>query len=206
VYLPDKTLKLHHTGGDDPVLPYEYDEKEASLMVGLNWPSDPAYPDINAVKDKRAYLMSKVKHWHPGYTHAIEAIEERDIYTVQGRASKPLAKNWRRETQKSHPENPDTGNPRVWMIGDAIHPMLPSRGMGANQALHDCADALIPLLELAEAKQKDAASDEQVFKAVRSYESKMIPRAFEWVKKSGGTNQNASKHFPTISSMCESLR
>lgn len=169
---------------------YDYDEEEASLMVGVGWPTDPAYPNINDVKDKRAYMMSKIKHWHPGYSRIIEVVDEKDIYVVQGRASEPLSRNWRQAAHKANPNNEEAGHPRVWMVGDSVHPMLPSRGMGANQALHDCADALTPLLELAEAKQKGTADDERVSRAVMAYEDKMIPRSFGWVKMSGGTSQS----------------
>ena len=76
-------------------------------------------------------------------------------------------------------------NSRVWLIGDSIHPMLPSRGMGANNAIHDTADALGPLLELARSKSHSGSlSDDEVKTQLAVYEAAMMPRAFAWVRKS----------------------
>jgi 2-polyprenyl-6-methoxyphenol hydroxylase-like FAD-dependent oxidoreductase len=82
----------------------------------------------------------------------------------------------------------------VWLIGDAIHAMMPARGMGANQALHDCADALHALIGLADAaKSSDVLEDRTVAEFVNQYESRMMPRAFSWVQKSGGTNEKVRR-------------
>lgn len=122
----------------------------------------------------------------------IDAVSPDDIYVVHGRSSSPLSKDWREKVQ--NPKIPALGHPRVWLIGDAIHAMLPARGMGANQALHDCADALEALVALADAKKKnEALLDAEVMKYAHQYESKMMPRAFSWVKKSGGTNEKVSR-------------
>lgn len=57
--------------------------------------------------------------------------------------------------------------------------------MGANNAIHDTADALGPLLELAKMKNMyGSVTDEQVGDQLAVYEKAMMPRAFEWVKKS----------------------
>jgi 2-polyprenyl-6-methoxyphenol hydroxylase-like FAD-dependent oxidoreductase len=199
-YLPDNVHgqinKLDNNSKDDSSSidkPLDYDETQANLMVGLTWPKGPKYPDISDATDKRECMLSLVKaaNWHPGYIKMISALNPEDIYVVQTRVAKPTPVNWRQQAMKK-PENkgnPEIGHPRVWLIGDAIHPMLPSRGMGANQALHDTEDALRPLLELARKKKESGSiSDADVRTGLEEYEKKMIPRSFEWVKKSGGTS------------------
>jgi 2-polyprenyl-6-methoxyphenol hydroxylase-like FAD-dependent oxidoreductase len=104
-------------------------------------------------------LLSKIKSWHPDFSKTIEAIIENDIHTVRARASNPLTIDWPRKVRNKTPESLDIGHPRVWLLGDAIHAILPSRGMGANQALHDCARALPTLLQLAEITAAQTVGD-----------------------------------------------
>jgi 2-polyprenyl-6-methoxyphenol hydroxylase-like FAD-dependent oxidoreductase len=171
----------------------DYDETQASLMVGLNWEADSAWPNIEDMPDKKAYMLQKVKDagWHPGYHRLVEALDPDEIYVVTARVAKETPVDWRRKvtSDSENRDKKDVGNPRVWLIGDAIHPMLPSRGMGANQALHDTADALGPLLELARLKKENGTlSDGDIQMELEKYEQMMIPRSFEWVKKSGGVD------------------
>jgi 2-polyprenyl-6-methoxyphenol hydroxylase-like FAD-dependent oxidoreductase len=88
---------------------------------------------------------------------------------------------------------PALGHPRVWVLGDAMHVMLPNRGMGGNQAMLDTT-IIAPLLErLNQAAQKNGSvSTAEVAAACGEYEREMIPRAFEWVELSGGTKAVAS--------------
>ena len=66
-----------------------------------------------------------------------------------------------------------------------------SRGMGGNQAMNDTADAIDALEDLVSiARTGEIPSDAAVKAAVIKYESKMIPRAFGWVQKSGGLGNN----------------
>jgi hypothetical protein len=61
--------------------------------------------------------------------------------------------------------------------------------MGGQQAMHDTADMLPLIRGLAEKASKPQGLDYQDFEvAVNQYEKGMIPRAFGWVKKSGGAN------------------
>lgn len=78
----------------------------------------------------------------------------------------------------------------MWVMGDAIHAMQPNRGQGGNQAMADCAEMLPQLLRLntlASNKETQPTTDD-FMKACDAYEATMIPRAFEWVKKSGGSS------------------
>lgn len=60
--------------------------------------------------------------------------------------------------------------------------------MGGNQSMRDIATALPQLKRLAEvAKSGNPLSEKLLTEACSEYENEMIPRAFEWVKKSGGS-------------------
>lgn len=61
--------------------------------------------------------------------------------------------------------------------------------MGGNQALCDAADMLPKILRLKTKADERELTRADFVDAVEQYERAMIPRAFEWVKKSGGTNQ-----------------
>lgn len=61
--------------------------------------------------------------------------------------------------------------------------------MGGQQAMRDTADALPLILQLAAKASTPAGLRDEDFRAAcTSYEQVMIPRAFEWVQKSGGDN------------------
>lgn len=62
-------------------------------------------------------------------------------------------------------------------------------GMGGNQALCDAADLLPQILKLKTKADESELTRADFADAVEQYEKAMIPRAFEWVKKSGGTKQ-----------------
>lgn len=74
------------------------------------------------------------------------------------------------------------GNARVILLGDAVHPMTPGRGMGANQALTDAGE-LVKLLHAAYF-EKGVPSDPELAALVSTFEDEMYPRAFEMVKAS----------------------
>ncbi|RKL27484.1 hypothetical protein BFJ72_g13071 [Fusarium proliferatum] len=63
------------------------------------------------------------------------------------------------------------------------------QGMGGNQSLCDTATALPILSELSASKATGAADmRKKIQEGCEAYEREMIPRAFEWVEKSGGSN------------------
>ncbi|KAF8508894.1 hypothetical protein JB92DRAFT_2950268 [Gautieria morchelliformis] len=92
--------------------------------------------------------------------------------------------NWRATAQKRFGKN--GGHPRVFLIGDSMHPMTPGRGMGANQALRDAAALLPSLISLARSAQ--LADPEEMSNLVEivntRFEMEMFPRAFGWVNAS----------------------
>lgn len=59
--------------------------------------------------------------------------------------------------------------------------------MGGNQSLRDTTALLPVLLDLSNKSKVGSLSSEDVENACKTYEDEMIPRAFEWVAKSGGT-------------------
>ncbi|KAF4332151.1 FAD dependent oxidoreductase [Fusarium beomiforme] len=83
-------------------------------------------------------------------------------------------KDWRNGINK---------NSRVILLGDALHPMPPSRGMGANQALTDAGN-LVDLFLQTTFKQA-VPSDEELAALVSTFDEEMYTRAFNIVKTSG---------------------
>lgn len=76
--------------------------------------------------------------------------------------------------------DPSRGHPRVWVLGNAVHPMLPNRGMGSNQAMLDTAMILPLLKQLQEsAKTTGVVRKSDISKACAEYEKEIIPRAFQ---------------------------
>jgi 2-polyprenyl-6-methoxyphenol hydroxylase-like FAD-dependent oxidoreductase len=73
-------------------------------------------------------------------------------------------------------------NARIILLGDALHPMTPGRGMGANQALTDAGN-LVKLLTAA-TFEKQVPSDKELAHLVRQFDAEMYPRAFKMVKAS----------------------
>ena len=113
-----------------------------------------------------------------------------DLYAGKLRASTKPPNNWR-SLEKN--QTRDGGHPRVWLIGDAIHAMQPSRGIGGNQAIQDCSDILPELLRLnARAQGGTSLSTDDIESACSCYEEKMFQRAFTWVQKSGGATMLVS--------------
>ncbi|KAF5701746.1 hypothetical protein FMUND_13765 [Fusarium mundagurra] len=193
VYLPGNMTPGSKTDNWDStksLKPKNYDENEASLFFAMDWSTGPEAAELPQVKDKKGLMRKKLTEagLHPDLLKLVDAIDEKSIMTTPWRYAKnntPM--DWRQRllSRDENRTNPDIANPRVWLIGDSIHPMLPSRGMGANTALHDTADALGPLLELADLKSKHGSvKDSQVAQQLAVYEKAMMPRAFEWVKKS----------------------
>ena len=190
VYLPSDRNKgsVETVAGDAKSTstsePDDYDESQASLMVAVNWREGPTPPEAAKIVDKKAYMRQRLIETgaDEGYLRLVDVLEDDAIQSYPVRSAKPTSVNWR---QKLQSKNKSLGSSRVWLIGDSIHAMLPSRGMGANQAIHDTADALGPLLELARLKaQNNRIMDDDVTAQLEVYETAMIPRAFSWVKKS----------------------
>ncbi|KAK2482180.1 hypothetical protein H9L39_07819 [Fusarium oxysporum f. sp. albedinis] len=116
--------------------------------------------------------------------------DEDNITVTRLRASTKLSKDWRQRLQAHNGNVREEGHPRVWLVGDAVHAMQPTRGMGGNQAMRDIADMLPQLLELKRAAEAGPPlSTREIETRCNAYEKKMIDRSFAWVAKSGGTSQ-----------------
>lgn len=71
---------------------------------------------------------------------------------------------------------------RIILLGDAVHPMTPGRGMGANQALLD-ARRLVDALRRT-TFGGDTPTDEELAALVRPFDAEMYARAFAMVQAS----------------------
>ncbi|KAJ5691551.1 hypothetical protein N7488_012286 [Penicillium malachiteum] len=135
-----------------------------------------------------------IKNWAPEFQTLLTTGQDdegsSDIYVTALRASTKLDKNWRSQLRRaSHEGRPGKGHARVWLLGDAVHAMQPNRGMGGNQAMHDCADILPHLIQLNDkALRESLSTTEEISTACDQYEAAMIERAFNWVWKSGGVS------------------
>ncbi|KAF6818047.1 putative FAD dependent oxidoreductase [Colletotrichum musicola] len=165
---------------------------EASFYWGLQVSKDrlPPGQTVDDIQDPLELCLEATKDWAPEYRAMLTTgsdYKDKDVVTnLPLRASTTLPKDWRRKVKKS---TGSEGHPRVWLIGDAVHAMQPTRGMGGNQAFRDCADALPQLIRLNDlAKRGVGPSGEDVGAACGKFEGVMFERAFSWVRKSGGTH------------------
>ncbi|KAH8660858.1 hypothetical protein BGZ60DRAFT_414166 [Tricladium varicosporioides] len=166
-----------------------YDEDAASVFWGLSVPSERVPGGVAAISNKLEFCIEQIKTWDKKYHEMLRVINsDDDIYAFQARVSSKPKSDWRQNART--PENPSRGNDHVWMMGDAIHPMLPARGMGGNQSLQDAADILPAIKKLSEKAGPGQTLTDADFSAfVSEYESLMVPRAFNWVDASGGTGR-----------------
>jgi hypothetical protein len=187
LYLPEEEA----TSGQalNTKTPLVYDEKAASYYWGLNIAVDSLpYSKISEIQNHKQVCLDAVKDFAPEFRQMFSVgDDDPDILVTQLRASTRPKANWRAQARKT---GTDAGHARVWIIGDAVHTMQPNRGQGGNQAMADCAEMLPQLLRLNTLANNGPAqpTPEDFIKACDSYEATMIPRAFEWVKKSGGTS------------------
>ncbi|KAJ5660878.1 uncharacterized protein N7484_000250 [Penicillium longicatenatum] len=174
----------------------DYDETEASFYWGLNIPKhlSTEHQDYADIPNRLKFCLDIIRDWAPELKTLITTGQDdvlaSDIYIAPLRASIKPPEDWRARLQeKNHTGNQEEGHPRVWLLGDAMHAMQPNRGMGGNQAMHDCADILPSLLELNRiAATGRLPTGEEISSACGKYESAMIERSFAWVSKSGGAS------------------
>ncbi|KAI9833175.1 MAG: hypothetical protein M1819_003798 [Sarea resinae] len=160
---------------------FDYDEAAASLMWNMNIPHD-KLPDRLDVDDPVEMIIGLIAHWDERIHDIIRAVSKDELYTYYGRVGTSPAPNWREVARSSSRKDNKKGNPRIWFIGDSMHPMLPTRAMGGNQAMYDSGEVCNLLSSLA--RQTNLPSNNQVATVLSDYEASMLPRAFEWVTKS----------------------
>ncbi|KAH6842261.1 hypothetical protein B0I37DRAFT_407360 [Chaetomium sp. MPI-CAGE-AT-0009] len=163
-----------------------YDVDAASLFWGLNVPVRLCPESPRRLDDVLGFCIDKVRDWNPRIHEMLRATDSDDIHVFQARVSTEPAKNWRSVVKKK--AEPELGHPQVWLLGDAIHPMLPARGMGGNQAMCDTADLLPQLVKLDTTTRDRRLTEEDYVEALGTYEGSMLPRAFGWVKESSRTS------------------
>ncbi|KAL1900669.1 hypothetical protein Sste5346_002394 [Sporothrix stenoceras] len=167
----------------------DFDEEMSSLFWSLMIPVEKCPDDPLSMEDKVGFCIDMVKNWDPRFETMLRAIDNDDVYVFQPRASTNPGVDWRQKSNAKSSSEPETGHGQVWLLGDAIHPMLPARGMGANQAMRDTADMLPQILALRDAAASEKLDKQTLSIAVNAYEGKMLPRAFHWVGMSGGTDE-----------------
>jgi 2-polyprenyl-6-methoxyphenol hydroxylase-like FAD-dependent oxidoreductase len=103
----------------------------------------------------KAEALKDYEGWYEPVEAVIEATDEEQFYRNPLYDRKPLER-W--------------GTGRITLVGDAAHPMLPTLGQGAGQAVEDGA-ALASKIEAA----GDLGGSELVEQALRKYEAERIP-------------------------------
>lgn len=161
------------------------DLKTGSCMFGIYVPVHlvPGEPSTLSAAEKLDVLRLCIRDWAPQYHQMLDMISDTDPYDYTAHVSQRPPVDWRAKARKTDPTDAVKGHPRIWLMGDAIHAMLPYRGQGGNQSMLDAAKMLPYLQELAR-----GSSDAPVKQAQEFYEAEMMERTFAWVEKSGGRN------------------
>lgn len=197
--MPDGIRRAETSGKSSKDAPLDYDASIASIFWSLSVPATQVpNQDASAIRHKLNFCLDQIKHWDPLVHEMLSAVENEDIHVLQPRSSKRPPDNWRLNVED--PADSRKGCSHVWLLGDAIHPMHPSRyatkdsgwlflltdfrGMGGNQALRDCANILPAIITLAQKAKRSGLQEKDFHGAIAEYEGCMIPRAFKWVQSS----------------------
>ncbi|KAF4553884.1 FAD-binding domain-containing protein 42 [Elsinoe fawcettii] len=184
-YLPDKK---NDSGSSDDNKD-EIDSSLSSCMFGVQIPTNHCPPDLASLPNKEQweFVASELRGWANEYHEIITLLQDSKPYVYHPRASTEPSRHWRRAVKSS--AVPEKGHPRVWLIGDAMHAMLPNRSMGGNTAMRDTATALPLLSDLAATASTHGGRviTDEVAEKLKLFEDEVMPRAFGWVRKSGGT-------------------
>ncbi|KAL1887285.1 hypothetical protein Sste5346_010316 [Sporothrix stenoceras] len=152
---------------------------------------------ISTSNRKLEYCVDMLKGWDTRFHDLLRSIGPENVQVFQHHTSQQPAANWR-STAKASQNTLEAGNEHVWLLGDAIHAMTPGRGMGGNQAMCDTADILPQIVQLAEKSKTQQLKDKDYQVAVAAFEKAMFPRAFDWVRKSGGTDDKSGVDASTL--------
>ncbi|WXC42960.1 hypothetical protein QX201_002734 [Fusarium graminearum] len=162
----------------------DFDNQTASFTFSMSLPTADCPPDIleRDTNEIWKFLSGAIADCRD----IIEVVRGQEIHTFRPRAAVRPSLDWRKNVRS--PQDPLRGHPRVWLMGDAMHAMMPNRGMGGNQAMLD-AKVIVPFLERLNylAEKTGSVSEEAIEAACDEYEREMIPRSFDWVEASGGT-------------------
>lgn len=148
VYLP--TANPDTTGRQDGSAPTVYDHQLSSCMLGCAIPADILPQDLSSLSTEAKWDLTHraFREWSPKQLsvvsadllrivqcrrntltspsqEAIELFSGQDVYAFWPRVGSRPSMNWRESVRA--PDDPVRGHPRVWLLGDAVHPMLPSR-------------------------------------------------------------------------------
>jgi 2-polyprenyl-6-methoxyphenol hydroxylase-like FAD-dependent oxidoreductase len=113
-------------------------------------------------EELKQVALDLLKGWHPTLRAIVTASDPATVALHAVRSSVPLA---------AWPTS------RVTLVGDAIHSMTPSRGIGANTALRDAA-------QLADRLNTAGADQPALLGAIQAYETDMQTYGFEAVRSS----------------------
>ncbi|KAK6082287.1 hypothetical protein SCUP515_02579 [Seiridium cupressi] len=182
-YLPKDYTSMRKT-----VDSAKFDEESSSCMLSLCWPERFASSFSALSLEQRWDAVREIyRDWSSKHQQVLDLCHGQDMFILNPRVGNEPPRDWRKKV--ASPDNPAAGNPHVWLMGDAIHPMIPNRGMGGQQAMRDTADALPLILKLSQkASSSEGLRPEDFAAACNEYEDAMIPRAFDWVRKSGNDN------------------
>ena len=107
--------------------------------------------------------LRSIEEWHPSLTEMVGQTATDTIAEVTFRETVSLGRR--------------SDSPRVTLLGDALHAMLPAGGEGGNNALQDAAE-LAQLLGLVK------GGETTIEEAVRGYETKAILRGMAAIERS----------------------
>ncbi|KPI34665.1 uncharacterized protein AB675_48 [Cyphellophora attinorum] len=187
-YTPKSKSGTDASSGKSTNTKIDIDETAATFTFSLLMLKSECPEDIKewTLEKKWSFLSEAISTWDNTFLQVIDVLKDVELYIFEPRASKRPAMDWRSSAKSA--SVPTAGHPRVWLLGDAMHVMLPNRGMGGNQAMLDTT-FIAPLLKRLNksAEARGHVSTAEVAAACQEYEREMIPRAFEWVELSGGT-------------------
>jgi 2-polyprenyl-6-methoxyphenol hydroxylase-like FAD-dependent oxidoreductase len=124
----------------------------------------PVHGDLQHLPGGKLFQMAQdmIDDWHPTLRHLVSLTEPSTVITTPLRIATPVAP-W--ESQN------------ITLLGDAIHSMPPTRGIGGNTALKDAQLLCQKLIAVVRQEQTQAS-------ALKEYVTEMLHYSFAAVKSS----------------------